>query len=396
MSVTIAPGVVDQEIVDRAVQLQPLLAKHADTCDRERRLVPEVVGPMHEAKLFSLQAPRRYGGLEVNLTTKVETTAALAEGCGSTAWCAFINNICGWIIGLGPQELQDDVWGDHVAHVCGVLPPWSSARHVEGGMVVTGRWGFASGSEVAEWAGLGIPVTDDAGEVVDEGWALIPLADLRVEDTWHVTGMRGTGSNTLVADEVFVPSHRIVSQRRFAQEEYGTPHRDEVIYRASFVPQLAIELASAQLGFGRAALKLVTEKSLTRGVTYTRYTRYADSTAHQLTMAEAAMMVDTATMHVHRACNDIESAAAAGVKMDPWTRARVRADTGWAVRNVQGAIEKLINVYGTSAFAETNPLQRIWRDSAISGRHAVADQLVGLEVFGKALAGVDDPITPLV
>lgn len=396
MTTTLSPGAVDHEIVDRAVQLQPLLARSADACDRSRRLVPEVVAALGDAGLWKLQVPQRYGGLEVNLTTKVETIAALAEGCGSTAWCAFINNICGWIIGLGPQELQDDVWGDHLAHACGVLPPWSTSRWVEGGQIVSGRWGFASGSEMAEWFGGGIPVQDEQGNVIDEGLAVMPMSELTIEDTWHVTGMRGTGSNTIVANEVFVPSHRILSQREAAQEIYPTPHKDELCYRASFIPQLAIELAAAQLGFGRAALKLVTERSQTRGVTYTRYTRYADSTAHQLTMAEAAMMVDTATMHVHRACNDIESAAAAGVKMDPWTRARVRADTGWAVRNVQGAIEKLINVYGTSAFAETNPLQRIWRDSAISGRHAVADQLVGLEVFGKALAGVDDPITPLV
>ena len=396
MAMTLAPGTVDQEVVDRAVQLQPLLAERAAAVDASRRLDRDVVAAMTDAGLWKLQVPHRYGGLEVNLSTKVETIAALAEGCGSTAWVAFINNICGWVVGLYGQEAQDDVWGERVHHVCGVLPPWSTSRRVEGGYVVSGRWGFASGSELAEWATLGFPVTDASGEVVDEALALIPFADVTVEDTWHVTGMRGTGSNTIVVQEAFVPDHRVISQRRFAQEEYETPHTDEVVYRASFVPQLAIELASAQLGFGRAALRLVTGAAGSRGVTYTRYTRYADSVAHQLTMAEAAMQVDTAAMHVHRACTDIETAAAAGVKMDPWTRARVRADTGWAVRNTHQAIEKLINVYGTSSFAEGNPLQRIWRDSAICGRHAVADQLVGLELFGKALAGVDDPITPLV
>ncbi len=69
MTTTLSPGAVDHEIVDRAVQLQPLLARSADACDRSRRLVPEVVAALGDAGLWKLQVPQRYGGLEVNLTT---------------------------------------------------------------------------------------------------------------------------------------------------------------------------------------------------------------------------------------------------------------------------------------------------------------------------------------
>jgi alkylation response protein AidB-like acyl-CoA dehydrogenase len=107
-------------------------------------------------------------------------------------------------------------------------------------------------------------------------------------------------------------------------------------------------------------------------------------------------MIDTATLHVQRAVSDIWRAAEAGTKMDYAARARTRADTGWAIHNVRGAIDKLIDAHGTSSFAEVNPLQRIWRDSNIAARHAVADRLVNLELYGKSLLGVDERITPLV
>ena len=118
--------------------------------------------------------------------------------------------------------------------------------------------------------------------------------------------------------------------------------------------------------------------------------------AFQLQLAEAAMLIDTAHLHAYRAAADIDEAAAHGEYPDFLTRARVRADTGWVIDHIVRAINILLSAHGAASFADVNPLQRLWRDSSVAARHAVVLPVVGYEVYGKALLGREDHITPLV
>jgi alkylation response protein AidB-like acyl-CoA dehydrogenase len=177
---------------------------------------------------------------------------------------------------------------------------------------------------------------------------------------------------------------------------YPTEHTDEALYRSALVPILALVLAGPQLGLGRAALQIVRDKAPKKPISYTFYTAQSDSVAFQLQLAEAAMLIDTAILHAYRAADDIDQAAARGEYLDYLGRARVRADTGWAVEHITKAIDLLLTAHGAASLAEANPLQRIWRDSAVAARHAVVLPIVGYEVYGKALLEREDSITPLV
>ena len=386
---------IEASPLERAAALKPLLARNAPQCDASRRVPEENIAALAEAGLFKLQAPRRFGGLETSVGTFLEVGAELGEACGSTAWVVALTNSCHWMAGLFCEQAQRDVYGaDPNVRICGVLAPTATVRTVDGGLRVSGRWVYASGCLHAQWAILGVPPVDSRMQ----GLALIPMSELDIEDTWQVAGMRGTGSNTLVADDVFVPDHRILPVPPAINNEYATEHTDEVLYRASFVPVLALLLAAPQLGMVRGALKLVIEKAPVRAVAYTVFARQVDSVAFQLQIAEAAMLIDTAALHIRRAADDIDGAAAAGVKLDYLTRARVRADTGWAVRNAQKAMDLVISANGASSFAEASALQRLWRDSNTAARHAVVMPAVNLELYGKALLGIgwEDNITPLI
>jgi alkylation response protein AidB-like acyl-CoA dehydrogenase len=224
------------------------------------------------------------------------------------------------------------------------------------------------------------------------------MSDLTIEDTWFVAGMKGTGSNTLVAQDVFVPDHRIVSVPAAINNQYPTEHTGEVVYRSSFIPALALVLAGPQVGMARAAVDLVIEKAPKRQIAYTIFTRQTDSSAFQLQVSDAAMLADTALLHVERAARDIDETAARGEVMEYVMRARVRADTGWAIRKAREAIDTAISANGASSFADVSPLQRLWRDANTAGRHAVVLPSVNQEVYGKALLGIpyEDNITPLI
>ena len=193
------------------------------------------------------------------MRTMLEVSAAVGEADGGTAWVVTLLNVCNWLVGLFPRagagrrlrRRTPTPWSP----ACWRRPP--TTLKVDGGWRVTGKWYYNSGSWHADWAGLGIPITDAAGEVVDQGLALIPRADLDLEDTWFVAGMKSTGSNCLVAEDVFVPEHRVMLVPPAIVGQYRPSTPSEPFYRSAFVPVLALVLVgpAARHGPGRARLR---------------------------------------------------------------------------------------------------------------------------------------------
>ncbi len=385
------------EIVARARELKPLLSANAAQGEKDRRVVEESITAIKDAGLFKIAIPKRYGGYETSMRTMLEVSAAVAEADGGTAWVLTLTNVCNWLVGLMGQQAQDDVFGaDPDARVSGVLAPTAQTRKVDGGYRVSGKWYYNSGSYHCTWAVMGIPITDEQGNVVDQGCALIPRSDMGFEETWFVAGMRSSGSNCLIADDVFVPDHRVISVPPAIGGDYPTPHTDEALYRSALLPVLALVLVGPQLGMGRAALDFVISKASKKPISYTFFTAQSESTAFQLQIAEAARLIDTAHLHAFRAAADIDEAAARNEYPDYLARARVRSDTGYVAECITRAIDILLSAHGAGSFADVCPLQRIWRDSATAARHAIVAPAVSYEVYGKALLGVDTPITPMV
>ena len=388
----------EAELLGRARDLGPLLKKNAAQTEADRRVAEENIRVIEDAGLFKIAVPRRYGGYEAPFRTFVQVSGELARACGSTAWAATLINVCAWLTGLYPQQAQDEVFGaDAGARVAGVLAPTATSRKAEGGQVITGRWGFASGSLHASWVIVGIPVADETGAVVDQGLALVSREEVTIDDTWYVAGMRGTGSNTIVADQVFVPSHRILSVPPAVGGLYPTEHKDERLYHSALVPVLALVLNGPMVGLAQGAFDIVTQAlAKGRGIAYTFYDKAALAPTVQLQMAEAAQLIDTARLHLLRAADDIDRCAQADDYMDFLTRARVRADVGTIARRSREAVDLLLNVHGASSFAEANPLQRIWRDLEVCTRHAVVGADISKELYGRALLGVEEQITALI
>ena len=387
----------DAELIARARELKPLLAANAAQGEADCRVVEESIQALTDAGLFKISVPKRYGGYETSLRTMLDVSAAVAEADGGTAWVVTLINVCNWMVGLMPEKAQDDVFGaDPDAKVSGVLAPTAETRKVDGGWRVSGKWYYNSGSWHATWAVMGIPITDADGNVVDQGCALIPRSDMDFEDTWFVAGMRSSGSNCLIADDVFVPEHRVMRVPPAIAGDYLTEHSDEVLYRSALIPVVALVLVGPQLGMGRAALDFVIGKAPKKPISYTFFASQKESTAFQLQIAEAARLIDTAHLHAYRAAADIDEAAARGEYPDYLTRARVRSDTGYVAECITRAIDILLYAHGAGSFAEVSPLQRIWRDSATGARHAIVAPTVNYEIYGKALLGVDESITPMV
>lgn len=387
-----------EELVERARSIAHIIKKNAAEGEENRRVVDESLQAMDDAGLFKIAVPKRYGGYETSMRTMLDVSAEVGAADGGTSWVLTLANVCAYLTSLFPERAQDEVFGaDPDAKVSGVLAPTATSVKVDGGHRISGRWYYNSGSFHATWAVLGMPVTDERGEVVDQAFALIPRADLELEDTWFVAGMRSSASNCLIAEDVFVPDHRIMSVPAAIEGTFPSEHTDqETLYRSAFVPILVLVLVGPQLGLGRAALDYVRENCTKRTIPYTFFENQAASVSFQLSLARAAQMIDTAHMHAERAAQDIDDAAEQSVYPDVFTRARIRADAGTVVEQITGAIDILLSAAGAGSFADSNPLQRIWRDSAVAARHGAVMPLIGFEVYGKALVGSDERITPLL
>jgi len=390
-------GVRVHDPVKAATGLQPLLASNAARAEQDRQVPVENIRAIEELNLFKIFVPKRWGGYGAPLATALDVFAELAKGCASTAWVEMILSIATWTATLLPDRGQEEIFNSSPhARVAGVFTPSSTARRVDGGYVFTGRWGFASGSRYATWATVGIPIPGDNGKT-DIGLTFVPMAELEIEDTWYVAGMKGTGSNTLVAKEVFVPDHRVMRASQIVEGICpGRTYSDEPSDNYSFVPVAALVLCGPSIGMAEALLAAVAGNAHKRGITYTSYARQADSSVVHRDIAEAALKIESARLMAMRAAAEIHDTSIAGRKMAYLNRARVRGECGYITQTVREAVDQLMSIAGAGAFAEASPVQRLWRDINVATRHAVDASEICFELYGRAMLGVKDNISDLI
>lgn len=374
-----------------AAAAHPILERSRETNDHLRRLSDETIACLTDTGLLRALVPERFGGGECALRTAIDATCEVSKADPSAGWVVMILGSGAFISGLFPARGQEEVYADGPdTRVCTVLAPRSTARQVDGGWALSGRWAPASGCLHSQWAMLGFPGGDGEAAL-----ALVPMAELTVEDTWFTVGMRATGSNLLAGTDLFVPDHRVL---RLSSAVHGRfpAGRPESRYRAALMPTLATYMIAPYLGMATAVLDHVVADADVKGIAFTHYERQRDSTAFQLAVADASMKIDLARLIAENSAAVVDGHADAGTFPDHLTRARIRQHTGHAVQLCRQAVDDLVTAHGASAFAETNPLQAYVRDIHAASRHAVANPASCSEIFGRALLGVEPNITDMV
>lgn len=386
---------IADEFVEKARALQPLLLKNALTAERNRRLTDEVVKALEEADLFKVAAPRRWGGLCLSATTMARIAVELAKGCPSTAWVFCISNSNSWVTSLGPDALQEEVFAKGVPIMCGSATPPGTYKKAEGGYVVNGAWPYSSGCLHSSWGMFTLADRAPDGHIVPGGAVYVPMSDMTIEDTWHVAGLKGTGSNTSVAKDLFVPEHRRVPPELPAGVHTpGKKHVGEPSDYFPLLPHLRSVMLGVLVGMGEAVLERVAAASKTRGIVYTTYTRQSESHVAQKEIGEAGAMISAARLIMLDATRMLDSVALSRKPIQYLDQVHNKAQTCFATDLLVKAVDKLMYVAGSSAFAERNDLQRYWRDLGMAARHAANVPHVGYEMYGRALLGVEPNIAP--
>ena len=386
-----------REMLERATALVPSFRERATEAEKLRRMPEANVAALKGAGLLKVLQPKRYGGLQMSLRAHIDTVAEIARGCGSTAWCMGVIHAHSWLIGSFPQQAQEESYGANPdAVVSAVIAPRGKARVVEGGYVLNGFWPFASGCEHAQWLLLGAAMFDGGDTPVDAGDLLVPTAEITIRDDWNVVGLRGTGSCSIVAKDVFVPRHRFLSLPGIiAGKAPGAAAHEGSLYQGAAVPVLALAITPAALGMAEAALEAFRQRLPGREIAYTEHEIQIDSPTTHRQVADAATKIHVARLLLHRCADDIEAAAARGVTMEFAARARVRMDCAHAVRQCMEAAETLYLACGGSGIGESNPVQRAWRDLHAVNMHGLLTLETNQEMYGRVVLGLE-PNTPLI
>ncbi|WP_399895978.1 acyl-CoA dehydrogenase family protein [Streptomyces sp. BBFR51] len=382
-------------LVEAARAISPLLRREADDAERESRLTSETTQALLAAGMFRLATPERFGGHELSLTACVDVLAEIGLACPSSSWVAMVSYGAQQIAASFGDKARFDLWGNGPdVPMCGAFSSaGATAEPVEGGLLVSGRWSWASACHQAEWGVLGVPLARPDGNGSDPGVALLRTRDLVIEKTWDMTGMRGTGSDTLVADGVFVPYHRVRSfSDVVARDELG----DEPLYR---VPPGAMTLTAMAplLGAARAVFRLTLETVESgKPMAMSLHRRLADSPSVQAALADAATLIDSASLHLTRSAEAVDAAAASRTAPTLLDRTRVRMDVGHASTCLRQAVHLLLTVSGAGSFARTRTIQRHWRDLETAARHPTLNPGLAREMYGRALVGDERPVSPMV
>ena len=244
-----------QELVRRARALVPLFAEEAGPSEELRHPTDRCMEAIEEAEIFKLMVPRCYGGFELDMDAFVDVVLVLSEGDASLAWVTSFLIEHNWMFCLFPESFQKELYRDRSYVLApGMIAPTGSATPVQGGVTLNGRWQFASGVWHSSWIIAGGLLRDEEGGI-DPRFFAVPKEKVRVEDTWHVDGMAGTGSHDVVIEDVFVPLEHSVSILEMAQGRApGASLHEGPLYRTPMMPLLATAAAMPCVGTARACV----------------------------------------------------------------------------------------------------------------------------------------------
>jgi alkylation response protein AidB-like acyl-CoA dehydrogenase len=378
-----------EELVSRAKAVAPVLRKHASWAEENRRLHEETIEALADAGMFRLRRPVRYGGYEVDTRTLVEVGTELGRADGATSWVASVYWIPTWMTCMFPDEVQDEVFAAPDVRICGTLSPSGMAVPAEGGIVVNGKWGFISGALHSQWQeiiAINIPPDGEPYPVL----ALVPLSDLLIVDDWNTWGLRGTGSVSTVAQDVFIPAERVLPLPAVLQGQTASKRNAaSPIYRAPLLPVASASSVGTVVGMAKAAKDTFDKRLPDRKITYTGYESQREAPITHLQVAEAAMKIDEAQFHAQRLAGLVDAKTADGTPWKLEERALARGDLGAVCRLADQAATILAEASGGSSIYNSVPIQRIARDIRGVSLHALMHPDTNAELYGRVLCGLE-------
>jgi len=371
-----------------ARSLGPVIRGGAAEGDANRCLPTRVVHAMIEAGLFRMTVDSRFGGCDTDPLTTIRTIEAVSEADGGAGWTLMIGSE---VAALASASIEDgpghEIFDDPQVMLCGALNPQGRFEAVEGGFRVSGRWPYGSGCQHAGWFWGGGVVYRDGKPcelrpgTMDFREAAIPRSAYRIEDTWHVAGLRGSGSHDVVVEDAFVPA-RFVTRVLFDGFKPTGP-----LARFPVSSRLAYNKVGVATGIARAAVDAFAE--LAAGKTpFLSGQVLRERPQAQLAMAEAVATLRAGRAFCFEAVGELWEAAVSGAEIDIAKRSMVRLACSFAVESAVRAVEIVHRAAGATANSQSSPLERQFRDVHVVPQHTTVSAQ-WYQDAGRVLLGLE-------
>lgn len=359
-------------LLERARRLSPVLRERAQRTEENRAMLPETVQDFVEAGFYRILQPAKFGGYELSPLTLFRVAMELAKGCPSSAWCMSLVAVHNWEIALLDPQCAADLWGaDPDARASSSYAPFGKVTAVEGGYRISGRWSWSSGSDHCSWVILGGIVPREGREGPPDLRAfVIPRPDYRVEDVWHVLGLKGTGSNDIIVEDAFVPEHRTHQfVHSFAMSDPGRATFTSRNYKYPFGVVFAYSLSVVTVGMAEGALAAFREDMKVRLGAYDGARAMEEPfVRHRLAEAEAIIRGLRARLDANFAEMDAIIDTGAPFPLD--VRVKNKWDAQWIAKEAMKAVELLFKASGARGIKLDSPMQRFFRDVHAASNHA--------------------------
>lgn len=384
-----------QATLDAVRDLLPALRANGKATDAHRSVLQENIDLLEAAGVFRMTVPRRFGGLDLALADQYRVLAEVARGCSSTGWVAQIWSAAGWVPTLFPEKAQEEVFSRGSVRVSAGLTPTGTLTPADGGFTLSGSWKWISGCDSADWCNLAAVTEGGDGPPVLRT-ALVPRSQVSVVDDWDTTAAAGTGSATVVAANVFVPTHMTMPLPDLLGA--GSPDRSNTGATGrnyAMVPYFMVIGAAVYLGMAQGAYDLFLDRLPGRGITYTSWTDQSQSPLTHIQVATAADKIAAAQALIETWIPVLQDAADSGEQPDLAERARLRGQIGFCVQLLKEAVEVLHCASGASVVHRDVPFQRFYRDITGLSLHALFLPTTNLELQGRVAVGLD-PDSPFL
>ena len=366
----------------------PELAERSDEFETRRQLPQDVAEKLAAAGLYRLCAPLGAGGLDVGVRALCETVETLARGNGSAAWCSFIASTSHLNMAGATHEFRAGIEDEDLLILAGVFSPSGTAtaepRDGIDGYRVNGLWRWGSGCRNAHWISGALTEVDGDGKPVEGSKVsrvFLHPDEVTILDTWHVSGLRGTGSSDFSVDDLWVPAERVVVNT------WGSVYKDEPIFRFPAFGVLGPPIGAIAMGMAAASLDEVATVAQTKMPNGSRRTLAMRPKVH-FDYAHAHTELRAARALFYAAIDEVWAKALTG-PTDVDDRVSVRTANNHALNTSIAVIDRMYSIVGGTSVYETSPLQRHFRDVHTASQHMmVADSV--MELAGRVMLGVDN------
>ncbi|MEH6558065.1 MAG: acyl-CoA dehydrogenase family protein [Oceanicoccus sp.] len=373
-------------LLKTAEELSKEFYERSDEIEKTRRIPADISKKIGAAGFYRLGIPRHIGGLEAPPALSSRIFETLARGDASCAWVAFIGATTGTSLASIPEETATEIFSAPEVLMTGVFAPTGVAEKVDGGFRVTGNWQWGSGSQNADWL-MGGCMLKENGEAMLDGHGrprshpmIMPKKDVEFVDTWHVSGLRGTGSLDYRVKDLFIPQDRVVAYLQ--QDKPPGP-----LYAFPYFTFLALGIGAVCLGIARAAIDELIELAKSKKRSSSSKT-VAEQQISQMKLAQAEADLRSARLFYYDALDEAWQRAVEGEEVSLEMRRNLRLATTNAVIKSAEVVDVMYSLGGGSAVYQKSRLQRHFRDVHVATSHIMVAPST-LETVGRLLFGLE-------